>query len=233
MLSAPRAEEKSSPIPHESEKRLHLLHLCRNNPPTEWASTHGNGTMNSNNIPLSIEAASRAVGAMFFTVFGTAWLALWAMNAYQRPWSALLPIACFACLLFSLALQRYTKYRVLTKRMTPIYGDNRKSMGFFYINAIQWLSIAISVVILTGFGKISYIPTAVIAIVGAHFLPLARLFNYPPHYMTGAALLACASVSALTHTGQTTACLATGLILWGSALWALCSRGGHPSWRST
>ena len=66
----------------------------------------------------------------------------------------------------------------------------------------------------------------VIAVVGLHFLPLARLFRYPPHQLTGGALIALAILAPLASGRPDNAWgpLGTGLILWASAAWALSPR---------
>jgi hypothetical protein len=63
----------------------------------------------------------------------------------------------------------------------------------------------------------------VIAVVGLHFLPLARLFRYRPHLLTGLALIALAILAPLATGRPDNAWgpLGAGLILWASAAWAL------------
>ena len=62
--------------------------------------------------------------------------------------------------------------------------------------------------------------SAITAIVGLHMFPLARLFRYPLHNLTGGLLVAWAAVSvALVPVAemQGTTALGTGMILWASA----------------
>jgi hypothetical protein len=63
--------------------------------------------------------------------------------------------------------------------------------------------------------------SAITAIVGLHMFPLARVFRYPLHYVTGSALVGWAAASALLFPKdemQGSTALGTGLILWLSAL---------------
>jgi hypothetical protein len=63
-----------------------------------------------------------------------------------------------------------------------------------------------------------------ILVVGLHFLPLARLFAYPPHFVTGASLVALAlAYPLLAPSGPRSglAPLGAGMILWCSAAWAI------------
>ena len=61
-------------------------------------------------------------------------------------------------------------------------------------------------------------------IIGLHFLPLARLFRNPPHYVTGSALILLATTYPFVASGGPSSpagALVAGLILWASALWAV------------
>ena len=75
-----------------------------------------------------------------------------------------------------------------------------------------------------------WIPPLVALAVGLHFLPLARVFQRPLYYLTGAALcLVCLVTFALPpHLGvpylqgwRLVSCLGAGAVLWLSALWIL------------
>jgi hypothetical protein len=70
----------------------------------------------------------------------------------------------------------------------------------------------------------AWVVTAVIFIVGLHFMPLARIFRYAPHYVSGAALILVAVVYPFAAPGgpqDPVGCLAAALILWLSALCGL------------
>jgi hypothetical protein len=66
----------------------------------------------------------------------------------------------------------------------------------------------------------SYVLSAITAIVGIHFFPLAKLFRYPLHNLTGAVLVVWASATVLlipTDHLQGVTALGTGILLWASA----------------
>ena len=69
-----------------------------------------------------------------------------------------------------------------------------------------------------------WIVPAVIGIVGLHFLALAGVFDYRPHYWTGTALLLLAAGYPLLAAGGPASGagpLRAGFVLWLSAAWAL------------
>jgi hypothetical protein len=93
--------------------------------------------------------------------------------------------------------------------------------AFKWINIIQWVAVAVVAFTFAHFGMDAYVVSAITAIVGLHMFPLARLFRYPPHYVTGAALVGWAAASVLLFSKdemQGSTALGTGLILWLSAL---------------
>ena len=66
----------------------------------------------------------------------------------------------------------------------------------------------------------AYTTSAITTIVGLHLFPLARLFRYPLHYLTGGLLVVWAAASAALvpmAEMQGTTSLGTGVILWLSA----------------
>jgi hypothetical protein len=74
----------------------------------------------------------------------------------------------------------------------------------------------------------AYVMCAITSIVGLHMFPLARLFRYPLHYVTGATLVAWAATSAAIVPAQQlqgTAALGTGIILLLSAFATLVIAG--------
>jgi hypothetical protein len=69
----------------------------------------------------------------------------------------------------------------------------------------------------------------IIAVVGLHFLPLAAVMRYRPHYVSGLTMLLLATVFPfVAHGGPRSGMgpLGAGLILWASAIFALTA--GSP-----
>ena len=170
----------------------------------------------------SFARASRAIGAMFLSLFGGAWLTLWCAQAYGPQPVILILIAAGSLTIFSLALRQ-----LLADRQTHAArrDDSRKKRALRYfgiVNVVQWFLIFCAVIVLAKSGKPQWICAAIIIIVGVHFLPLAAIFRYRPHYVTGSSLILLAitypiAVGPASSTGP----FAAGVILWISAIAAL------------
>jgi hypothetical protein len=95
--------------------------------------------------------------------------------------------------------------------------------AFVVVNVVQWVAIFGTVNLLRNFQLEGWIVSAIVLIVGAHFLPLARIFGARQHVVTGAALMLCAAVALVLPASVRDAveCLSAGLILWASAAAAL------------
>jgi hypothetical protein len=168
------------------------------------------------NMQTANQFSGRAIGSIFFAVFGALWLFL---SLYVRQ---LLNVETISSLLIGLALVLGAALAVfrVAKQWPRVPEDPAKGRAFAWINAIQWIAIS---AVAFSFAKLhidAYVLSAITAIVGLHLFPLARLFRYPMHYATGAVLVAWAAVSVLVvpvdHL-QGIAALGTGLILWLSA----------------
>lgn len=169
-----------------------------------------------NDVKAAIQVRGRAIGALFFAGFGALWVLL-ALYALQRLGAATIAgVALVAVMLISGSLW------LLRKAKGSLTGpdDPAKGRVFMRINAIQWIAIA---VVAFSFAKLHidvYVMNAIAGIVGLHMFPLARLFRYPLHYLTGSLLVAWAAGSALLIPAehlQGIASLGTGAILWLSA----------------
>lgn len=175
-------------------------------------------------VPGSPAKAGRAIGAMFFAVFGGMWLGLWAHSEYPGSVGALLAIAAVAAALLVGAYRAYKANSLAFKAIAQTPESLRMSRVFNLVNAGQWVVIVIAAFVLSRTGYTRWILPVVILIIGLHFLPLARLFAYRPHYLTGAALVLLACVYPFaTPDGPANAvgALGAGLILWISAVWAI------------
>lgn len=175
-------------------------------------------------IPNEAALGGRAIGAMFFSVFGGAWIALGAYRARMatKPVLSLIIFITLAILVF--AYLRYRRFQPAMAADAETPEKKKRDRWFHLINAGQWIVILIVGNILANIGHGDWVIPAAIFVVGLHFLPLARLFANPWHYFTGAALLAVAVFYPLvTPEGAKSAigCLGAGSILWLSALWAV------------
>ena len=112
-------------------------------------------------------------------------------------------------------------------------AKKKVSRLFSIINAGQWVVILIVGNVLANVGLSAWVIPAAMFIIGLHFLPLARLYSNPRHYVTGGALMLLAVAYPVLVPGGPSnpiGCLGAGLVLWASALWALTA---NPSLQRT
>jgi hypothetical protein len=162
------------------------------------------------------QLSGRAIGALFFAGFGAIWLAL-SLYALER-----LGVATLGALSLGLVVLVVAALYLLreAKRWPRVPDDPAIGRAFGWVNVIQWIAIGVAVFLCSRMHLDAYVMSAITAIVGLHMFPLARLFRYTPHYVTGAALVAWSVASVLlapVEALQGVAALGTGTILWLSA----------------
>jgi hypothetical protein len=169
----------------------------------------------------------RASGGLFMSLFGGLWIGLGTAQWLGTTGWVLAMLGAGALALACLRLKRLAR-----PHMAVVDSAARRAVSrrFFYINLMQWGAIFVAAQVLASLKLQAWVLPAVMAIVGLHFLPLVRLFQYRAHLWTGLALLAWALI--YPWLGGTAAPqsavgpVGTGLILWLSVVWVLwCQRG--------
>lgn len=183
-------------------------------------------TTNNHQELISANAANagRVIGAMFFSVFGGAWLAFWASHSFSSKELPLGVIVFTTLILLVICLFLYRRNRHALMLVKNDPRQVRARRLFRMVNLGQWIAIFIISNILVKTGLSDWIIPAVMLVIGLHFFPLAKFFSYRPHYMTGIAMvLLSLGYPFLATKGPNDAigCLVAGLILWSSALWAI------------
>lgn len=164
----------------------------------------------------SNQLKGRATGALFFTGFGTIWLTLALYLRQSLNIAAMVAISVGLMILLSGIAWLFS----LAGRFPGIPSDPATSRAFNRVNAIQWIAVALVSFLFGHFHLDAYVVSAITAIVGIHLFPLAKLFRYPMHYVTGGLLVLWATVSVLTlplDQMQGLTAIGTGAILWLSA----------------
>jgi len=165
--------------------------------------------------------ARRAIGAMFFTVFGGAWCALWVAYSFAHPVPVYFAVFVLTLALLVHVLSVFKAHKAALAQDAGSPEEARRARRFNIINGGQWAVIAVLGNALARAGHGDLVVPMAMFVIGLHFLPLARLYGYRPHYVTGAALMLVAVLSpVLGAIGY----LLAGLILWASAGWAVSSR---------
>jgi hypothetical protein len=170
----------------------------------------------------SERARGASIGATIVGGFGAVWLAM-GMSAAGMPVrvaiALVLPVFVLIACLASAVRRR-------VPRLAGPESPEKKEMmrAFVVVNVVQWVAIFGTVNLLRNLQLNGWIVSAIVLIVGAHFLPLARIFGARQHVVTGAALMLCAAVAVVLPAPVRDAveCVTAGLILWASAAAALC-----------
>lgn len=174
--------------------------------------------------PAIASRAKRAIGAMFFTVFGGAWIALWVHFTLPAPLPAYALVALLTGGMLTYVYRVYMFNRPALPTGPDSPADAKRSRLFHIVNAGQWALIVIASNVLANLGHPEWAIPAAMFVIGAHFIPLARLFSYAPHFVTAAALMVVAVLSPALQAWSGAGPigdLVAGLILWVSALYAV------------
>ena len=169
-------------------------------------------------------AVGRCFGALFFSVFGGLWLLL-SCYAFGHLDGVRISLIAAAVLLFvrlAVRLERRGK-----EAGTGAFSREQRVRDdrlFGMLNAVQGLAIFLDLLLLprTRYGQFA-IPVAAL-IVGLHFFALPRLYRHRANVVTGCLLTSWAIGCALLGRGDAMiawTALGAGVILWGSAAWAL------------
>jgi hypothetical protein len=162
------------------------------------------------------QLTGRAIGTIFFAGFGAIWLFLSLYVREQLSAAAVSGVVAGALVLLLGALYLFRQ----AKRWPRTPDAPAVSRAFGWINAIQWIAGGVAAYSLARLHLDAYVVNAITVIVGLHMFPLARLFHYPMHHATGAALVAWSLITIplvpAEHL-QGLAALGTGMILWLSA----------------
>lgn len=176
---------------------------------------------------VSAFRASRAIGAMFFSLLGSIWMVLWSNRAFGLQPVLLTLIALCALALAGSAKRVYEQNKAALAQDANSPAKKKADSVFHAVNAGQGILMFVTANILVNAGRREWVFASTMFIIGLHFLPLAHVFRYPPHYVTGAALILWSigySLATTSGPGNPVGCLGAGLILWTSALYGLLAR---------
>jgi hypothetical protein len=177
--------------------------------------------VNQTEIFRSERAKGASLGATIMGGFGAAWLAMGMTSAgapFKIALAVVLPVFALIVWLGSTVRRRLPKFA------GPESPEKKQTMRIFaVVNIVQWFAIFGTVNLLHKLHFDGWIVSAIVLIVGAHFLPLARIFHAPQHRTTGIAMMLCAAVAVVLPVSFRDAaeCVSAGLILWASAASAL------------
>ena len=155
------------------------------------------------------------VGVMFLAFFGTWWMLTGLNGILGIKLSLLLAVVVGASLFAAGWRQSQREARQPDARRAKVFRD---------VNMAQWGGIVGLLVVLNLVHHVEWIMPGIMAIVGLHFFPLAKLFHNQSHYLTGSALVLLAATYPLVAAqGPSSAVgpIVAALILWLSAATSL------------
>jgi hypothetical protein len=169
--------------------------------------------------------SGRATGVLFFAGFGAIWMrnGLAAMHRLNS-----ISLAAIAVIAASLIIPAVRLLVVAARNASQAGADSPEQLQmrqlFWRVNTIQWAAIVAAVILLNLIHKGNFLVPVITFIVGMHLFPLAKVFRYPAHNVTGTLLTAWATVLAATLPESmlpSVGAVGTAAILLGSAAYTL------------
>ena len=194
--------------------------------------------MSQTTIPR-VAVRGTASGVIFMAFFGNLWagIGIRGMQGWEFPVLIILSLLIGVILLIS-AIALIKNSRQLTNEVIKKDGDRwrKKNRWFGIIFILEGLFIAIAAYICVSTNHLNLFVPIMAFIVGAHFFPLASLFQVPIYYITGTLLCLLATIVILTFPVKiiindhqvmawwVSVGFGSALILWGSGV-IVCLRG--------
>ncbi|MHB1937411.1 MAG: hypothetical protein ACYCOR_12600 [Acidobacteriaceae bacterium] len=173
-----------------------------------------------------------AIGNLFLGGFGMLWIVIGlVVSGRKDPWMFAV-LACFLLAIVAISIQTMRRTHGHLDR-SEANREPKKKMNrqLGLVNCLQWGLIFLAVYGLEYLKLDNWILPAIIFIVGAHFVPLARLFEIRTYYYTGAAMVAWAILDPflfIAGKDDWIGGVGTGAILWITAL-CICWQMFHLS----
>ena len=180
-----------------------------------------------------------ASGVIFMAFFGTFWagIGIRGMQGWEFPVLITLSLL-IGVILFIGAIVLIKNSRQLTNEVIKKDGDRwrKKNRWFGIIFSLEGLFIAIAAYICVSTNHLNLFVPIMAFIVGAHFFPLASLFQVPIYYITGTLLCLLATIVILTFPVKiiindhqvmawwVSVGFGSALILWGTGV-IVCLKG--------
>ena len=163
-----------------------------------------------------------AIGNLFLGIFGMVWIVIGlVVGGRKDPW-IFAGLACFLLAIVAVSIQTMRRTHGRLDRSEANREMKKKiNRQFGLVNCLQWGLIFLAVYGLEYLKLDNWILPAIVFIVGAHFLPLARLFEIRTYYYTGAAMVAWAILDPFLFIAGKNDWIdgvGTGAILWITAL---------------
>lgn len=179
-----------------------------------------------NQAAMAGVAFGRGMAAIITTTFGFMWLG-WGFGVLRG-----LPVVIWmgyfsvAAALMAFAVTAVRRGRRMMKAQGGSRSDfwQKRRQAFGIVTVLEVVGCVIVVVLANVFRRPDWIAIGISFVVGLHFLPLGRIFESASYYWVGAVIVVwdILTITALKSWNLTaSACIATGVILWASAIYVL------------
>ncbi|MDQ2865040.1 MAG: hypothetical protein M3R51_02320 [Candidatus Eremiobacteraeota bacterium] len=152
-------------------------------------------------------------GAMILSIFAAIWGISGLYTVHAPTWTLLAPVLVTAGVIVTLR-------RGGRERVRPAAEMRRIGRVVMWASAAEGVAILVAIKVVTSAGRPDLVVASVAAIVGLHFLPLARAFPAPRYYVTAAALLLVAVVGFTFPSPMmvSVVCGSCAIVLWATAV---------------
>jgi len=179
-----------------------------------------------NHAEMSGAAFGRGMAAIIMSFFGFVWLG-WGFSAIADVshfrWTAWAAFFVAGAVLMGFSIAAVRSGRALMKA----HGTSRREFwrargkSFRIVTIVEALGCIVVIVLANIFHRPEWIASGISFVVGLHFIPLARIFNFPAYYFIGGLIAAWDIVSVTVVKPSNSIALAslgTGAILWITAI---------------
>jgi hypothetical protein len=174
-----------------------------------------------NTIAIPGVIKGRAIGALICGIFGSIWMfeALY-FGTIATPVSlTVIALLAVTFIVWPVATLRSTRHLAGGQNWADV------SKAYWTIVTVEWVSCIVGANVLSNTGHADLIPQFIGAIVGIHFLPLAKIFKAPIYNRTGMAMVLGVALSFAVPSGSLRNLVAygiCGLVLWATSTVILC-----------
>jgi len=137
--------------------------------------------------------SGRATGVLFFAGFGSLWLSNGLAASHHLN---AITVAALAVILAALTIPAIRLIQSAAKASpatpeSPAESSEaiQRNRAFYRINAMQWGAGFAAIVLFNAIHRPEFLAPVIAFIVGMHLFPLAKLFRYPVHNVTGSLLV--------------------------------------------
>ena len=174
--------------------------------------------------PEAERAMGRCVAALMFAVFGGLWLVLAAYAFARLDRIHIVAIVAGVAIFVITAVRLQRRGKESGAALPEDERKKREERLFGIVNAVQGLAIFLDFLLLPKAGYNEFTVPVAALIVGGHFFAVPPLYRHRANLVTGALLVSWTIVCLLLLRGDRMiawVALGAGLIVWGSAAWAL------------